>query len=143
MIELLGLFGTAFLAATLLPMSSEAVLAALRVAGRQEAWLLLAVATAGNTLGGLANWALGRFALRWQDRRWFPFKAAELARATTWFDTWGRWSLLLSWVPVIGDPLTFVAGILRVRVLPFLLLVALGKAGRYLVVLIATEAVIS
>lgn len=141
--DLLGLFGTAFLAATLVPMSSEAVLAALRVAGEREAWLLLALATLGNTLGSLFNWALGRFALHWQDRRWFPIKRPELDRASLWFGRWGLWSLPFAWVPVIGDPLTLVAGVLRVPALPFLLLVGLGKAARYGVVLLATDAVIA
>lgn len=141
--DLFGLFGTAFVAATLLPMSSEAVLAALRVAGGREAWLLLAIATTGNTLGSVVNWALGRWALRWRDRGWFPVKQGELDRASAWFERWGLWSLPFAWVPVVGDPLTFVAGVLRVRFGVFVLLVALGKFGRYLTVLLATDAVMS
>ncbi len=131
----LGLFASAFLAATILPFSSEAVLAGLSVAGGRDAALLWAVATAGNTLGALVNWMLGRWCLRWQDRTWFPFKSDDLEKADKWFAKWGVWSLLLSWVPVIGDPITFAAGFLRVHVAVFLVLVVIAKGGRYLAVL--------
>ena len=126
-----GLFVTAFLAATLLPLSSEAVLAALAAADGFDLFVLIAVATAGNTLGALVNWLLGRFCLRWRDRRWFPVDAARLDTASDRFRRYGVWSLLLAWVPVIGDPLTFVAGVLGVRLAYFLPLVAIGKAARY------------
>ena len=133
----LGLFVSAFLAATLLPFSSEVVLAALYAANQQEAWLLWSLATVGNTLGGLLNWALGRFCLQWQDRRWFPFKADQLTRAQAWFGRYGIWTLLLAWLPIVGDPITFVAGIMRARVGLFILLVGIGKGARYAVVLLA------
>ena len=129
-----GLFVTAFLAATLLPLSSEAVLAALAAADGFDLLMLIAVATVGNTLGALVNWLLGRFCLRWRDRRWFPVDTARLDTASDWFRRYGVWSLLLAWVPVIGDPLTFVAGFLGVRLAYFLPLVALGKAARYAVI---------
>lgn len=129
-----GLFVTAFLAATLLPLSSEAVLAALSAADGFDLFVLIAVATVGNTLGALVNWLLGRFCLRWRERRWFPVDAARLETASARFRRYGVWSLLLAWVPVIGDPLTFIAGILGVRLAYFLPLVALGKAARYAVV---------
>ncbi|MDH3702984.1 MAG: DedA family protein [Alphaproteobacteria bacterium] len=129
-----GLFVTAFLAATLLPLSSEAVLAALAAAAGFDLYALVAVATAGNTLGALVNWLLGRFCLRWRNRRWFPVDAARLGAASDWFRRYGVWSLLLAWVPVIGDPLTFVAGFLGIRLAYFLPLVALGKAARYAVI---------
>ena len=133
----LGLFVSAFLAATLLPFSSEVVLASLYAAQQQDIWLLWGVATAGNTLGGLLNWALGRWCLHWQDRRWFPFKADQLSRAQGWFDRYGKWSLLMAWLPIVGDPITFVAGILRVRFGIFIVLVGVGKGARYAVVLMA------
>jgi len=131
----LGLFLSAFLAATILPFSSEAVLAGLSVSGGLDAALLWAVATVGNTLGALVNWTLGRWCLHWQGRRWFPFKQADLDKADRWFAKWGVWSLLLSWVPIIGDPITFAAGFLRVHFGVFLLLVTVAKGGRYFVVL--------
>ena len=129
-----GLFLTAFLAATLLPLSSEAVLAALAAAEGYDLYVLVAVATAGNTLGALVNWLLGRFCLHWRDRRWFPVDTTRLDRASGWFRRYGVWSLLLAWMPVIGDPLTFIAGFLGIRLRYFVPLVALGKAARYAVI---------
>ena len=131
----IGLFASAFLAATILPFSSEAVLAGLIVAGGYDVVWLWAVATAANTLGALVNWVLGRWCLHWQDRKWFPFKEADLAKADKWFAKWGLWSLLLSWVPIIGDPITFAAGFLRVNVAVLTVLVVIAKGGRYLAVL--------
>jgi membrane protein YqaA with SNARE-associated domain len=132
-----GLFLTAFLAATLLPLSSEAVLVALGNADGFDVVLLFTAATVGNTLGAVVNWALGRFCLHWAGRRWFPFSAEQLSRAGDRFGKYGVWSLLLAWVPIVGDPLTFAAGVLRVPFLPFVILVGIGKAARYAVVLAA------
>jgi len=93
------------------------------------------VATVGNSLGAMVNWVLGRWCLHWQDRKWFPFKEQDLNKADAWFGKWGVWSLLLSWVPIIGDPITFAAGFLRVNFAVFSLLVVIAKGGRYLVIL--------
>ncbi|MGQ0675622.1 MAG: YqaA family protein [Rhodospirillales bacterium] len=127
---------SAFLAATLLPFSSEAVLAALVAANDPgETWRLFAVATVANTAGSCVNWALGRFLLHWQDRRWFPVSSERLMRAQAWFRRWGHWSLLCAWLPVVGDPLTVAAGALRADFPRFVLLVGLGKAARYAAVI--------
>lgn len=126
-----GLFLSAFLAATLVPLSSEAVLAVLSGAQGLDLVTLVLVATAGNTLGAAVNWALGRYCLHWRDRRWFPIGRARLDAATGWFRRYGAWSLLLAWLPVVGDPLTFAAGLLGVRFPLFLGLVAVGKGARY------------
>lgn len=142
MLGYLGLFLSAFLAATLLPLSSEAVLAALAAAEGSDALLLLGIATAGNTLGAVVNWWLGRFCLRWSGRRWFPFSDDQLARAADRFRRFGLWSLLFAWLPLIGDPLTFAAGVMRVRILPFVLLVGIGKGARYAVVLVVARAAV-
>lgn len=131
---LLGLFLTAFLSATLIPMSSEAVLAALIAAQGWNVVLLVLVATAGNTLGAVVNWFLGHFCLHWRDRRWFPVGEEHLGAASAWFRRFGVWSLLLAWLPVVGDPLTFAAGVLGVRFPLFLTLVLIGKLARYAVV---------
>ncbi len=128
-----GLFVAAFLAATLLPAQSEALLVALVAAGDISALLLVAVASLGNIAGSLVNYVLGRGIERFQGRRWFPVSGAALARAQGWYARGGRWVLLLSWLPVVGDPLTLVAGVMRERLWVFLLLVGLGKAGRYAV----------
>lgn len=122
---------SAFLSATLLPGASEAVLLGLLAAGQGSAWALIAVASVGNIAGAVVNWALGRSVLLLQDRPWFPLKDATNARAQAWFARYGLWSLLLSWVPVIGDPLTLIAGVMKVRFVPFLLLVSIGKVARY------------
>lgn len=121
----------AFLAATLLPLSSEAMLAALVAARGHDLAVLFTVALVANTAGSCVNWLLGRYLLHWQDRRWFPVKPTALHRAQDWFQRWGMWSLLLAWLPVVGDPLTFAAGVLRVPFGRFLVLTAIGKAARY------------
>lgn len=95
---------------------------------------LITVATLGNSAGSAVNWWLGRYLTRFQDRRWFPFSPESLRKAEGWYHRYGRWTLLCSWMPVIGDPLTLVAGTLREPLPSFLLLVVLAKLGRYLVV---------
>ncbi len=130
-----GLFLSAFLSATLLPGSSEALLTGLVVAGRGAPWLLLAAAVTGNVLGSLVNWVCGRFLAAFRDRKWFPVSPRRYAQAAGWFQRYGVWSLLFAWAPVVGDPLTVIAGALRVGLLPFLLLVTVGKLVRYLFVL--------
>lgn len=129
----LGLFVTALLAATVLPMQSEAVLVGLILTSDQPVWALVAVASLGNVLGSLVNWWLGRGIHHLRHRRWFPVSPAALARAEGWYRRYGRWSLLLSWAPLIGDPLTMVAGVLREPLPVFLILVTLAKVGRYAV----------
>jgi membrane protein YqaA with SNARE-associated domain len=129
-----GLFAIAFAAATLLPAQSEIALGMLLAAGEQPAGALLVVASIGNVGGASVNWLLGRGVSRFRDRRWFPVSARTLESAEAWYRRWGQWSLLLTWLPVVGDPLTVAAGVLREPFLPFLLLVTCGVVGRYLVV---------
>lgn len=129
----LGLFLSALGAATLLPLQSEAVLVGLLLSEKYPVWALLAVATTGNVLGAVINWGIGRYIDHLRDRRWFPVSAAQLEKAQAHYQRYGQWSLLLSWMPVIGDPLTLVAGILREPFWKFLLLVMVAKGGRYLV----------
>ncbi|AEA84323.1 YqaA family protein [Pseudomonas aeruginosa] len=128
----LGLFVAAFGAATLLPMQSEAVLTSLLLAGKQSPALLLVVATVGNVLGSIINWLLGRYIEHFRHKRWFPVADDKLLRAQRAYHRYGRWSLLLSWAPIIGDPLTVIAGMLREPFWSFLLIVLVAKAGRYL-----------
>lgn len=134
----LTMFSSAFLAATVVPFASEITLVAALAAGGAVHWLL-AVATLGNTLGALVNWALGRLMERFRDRRWFPVDAKQLERAQAWFRRYGVWSLLLAWAPLIGEPLTVIAGAMRVHVVPFLVLVAAGKAVRYAVLVFVLD----
>jgi membrane protein YqaA with SNARE-associated domain len=97
-------------------------------------------ATVGNVLGAVVNWGLGLAIERFKDRRWFPVDARAYARAAAWYRRWGIWSLLLAWTPWLGDPLTIVAGALRAPLGPFLLLVTLGKAARYVVIALGVVA---
>ena len=127
-----GLFTAALVAATILPMQSEVVLAALLLNGDQPAAALLLVASVGNILGSVINWVLGRSLDRLRSRFWAKPDPQALVRATDWYQRWGKWTLLLSWAPFIGDPLTVVAGVLREPFLPFLALVSVAKVGRYL-----------
>lgn len=126
----LGLFLAAFIAATILPMQSEAVLVGLLLADYSP-WALVLVASAGNVLGSVVNWLLGRGIERFRERRWFPASPEAMARAERFYRRFGRWSLLLSWLPIVGDPLTVVAGVLREPFPSFLALVTLAKVGRY------------
>lgn len=132
-----GLFVIAFVAATILPAQSEAAMVGLQLAG-YPVILLVAVASLGNTLGAVANWWLGRGLQSFHDRKWFPVSPAALDRATAWYGRWGRWSLLLSWAPFGGDAITVAAGVLGEPLRTFLVLVALAKTGRYIVLAAAT-----
>jgi membrane protein YqaA with SNARE-associated domain len=132
--QYLGLFLSAVMAATVLPGASEIVMLALLVQGL-DSWLLWLVATVGNVIGSTLNWWLGRFALHFADRRWFPVSPAALDRAQGWYRRWGRPSLLFSWLPGVGDAFTVAAGVMRVPIVPFLLMVAVAKGGRYAAVL--------
>jgi membrane protein YqaA with SNARE-associated domain len=133
-LEYLGLFAVALLAATILPAQSEVVLAGMILSERYHLWLLILVASIGNVLGSVVNWFLGRFIAHFEDRRWFPVKRNQIAKAERWYQRYGYWSLLLSWAPIVGDPLTVVAGVLREPLPMFLGLVTIAKVGRYLAV---------
>ena len=125
-----GLFFSALLAATLLPVQSEAILVTLITQDYSLTGLLIA-ATLGNTLGAVINWCLGICLNRFQNRRWFPVSPESLERAQVRYARYGYASLLLSWVPIIGDPLTLIAGVMRTPLHIFLPLVLMAKAGRY------------
>jgi len=124
-----GLFFVAFLAATIFPAQSEIVLTGLLLGGDYTPWILVLVASLGNVLGAVFNWGLGRGVERFHDKKWFPLKGVALERAKGWYRRYGRWSLFLSWVPIIGDPLTVAAGIMRERLFVF---VGIAKTGRYI-----------
>ncbi len=129
-----GLFTAAFLAATIFPAQSEAALAALLLAGDQPVMTLIIVASVGNVLGAVVNWMPGRGIERFKTWPWFPAKAETLVRAQGWYQRYGKWSLLLSWAPFIGDPITVVAGVMREPLPVFLALVTVAKVGRCLAV---------
>lgn len=133
MLAYAALFFAAFVAATIFPMQSEAALTTLLLNGYTP-WAVLAVASVGNVLGSCMNWLLGRGIERFRRHRWFPVSDTALARAQGWYQRYGKWSLLLSWVPIIGDPITVAAGVLREPLPVFLALVTVAKVGRYLAV---------
>jgi membrane protein YqaA with SNARE-associated domain len=138
----LGLWGlgiSAFLAATILPLSSELVLSGLLIAG-EPPFALLIVATVGNVAGSTVNYALGRWGANTIFHRWLKLTPHQINAAEQRFNRYGKWSLLFSWLPVIGDPLTFIAGMFKVKFFLFLVLVTIGKFGRYWVI---TQAVLA
>lgn len=98
-------------------------------------WLLVLSALAGNVLGSVFNWILGRYLAHFRDRKWFPLTARMYEKSTDWFRRYGKWSLLMSWAPIVGDPLTIAAGVLRTPLPVFLVLVTIGKLARYLFIL--------
>ncbi|ATI02071.1 MULTISPECIES: YqaA family protein [Cycloclasticus] len=129
----LGLFIAAFLAATVLPLSSEIVLNALLLSGLSPTTLVI-TATIGNVLGSLTNYALGYWASLLVIKKWLRMSEADFVRAEQRFTKYGLFSLCFAWVPIIGDPLTVIAGVLRVHLLWFLILVTAGKLLRYIAV---------
>ena len=129
----LAVFLSAFVAATLLPAQSEAVLSFYILSAPQTVFALILVATVGNVLGSVVNWVLGLYATKFQNRKWFPATPSQIKRAEKFYRKYGRYSLLLSWVPFIGDPITVIAGVLREPVLSFLILVTIAKSARYIV----------
>ena len=126
------LFLSAFGAATLLPLQSEAVLLGLLVNGQQPAWALILVASIGNILGSCVNWWLGLKIEHYKNKKWFPVSEAKMMQAQGIYQKYGYWSLLLSWTPIIGDPITLIAGLLKENFWRFLILVSIAKIGRYL-----------
>ena len=130
----LTLFLLSFLAATILPFSSELTLIGLIASSNYDNLLLLIFASFGNVLGSVVNWVLGFYSRNFTTKKCFPFKETQIERSSAWFRKFGKWSLLFAWIPIVGDPLTLVAGLLRVRFLDFIILVAIGKVSRYLIV---------
>ena len=123
------------LAATILPLSSEIVLTTMLLTNLFEKNILLVIASSGNILGSIFNWYLGKKITIFQDRKWFPVSPEQLNKSQKYFQKYGIWSLLLAWVPVIGDPLTLLAGVLRVRFSIFFILVSISKISRYVFII--------
>lgn len=128
-----GLFVAAFLAATILPLSSEIVLSALLLTGLSPI-VLVTIAITGNVLGSLTNYALGYWASLGVIKKWLKISEEEFVRAEQRFVKYGLFSLCFAWVPIIGDPLTVLAGVLRIQLLWFVILVSVGKLMRYIVI---------
>ncbi len=139
--SLLAMCATAFAAATILPFQSEIVFVGLQLRDDVALAALIVVASVGNTLGSVTSYVIGRVSERYRDRRWFPATRAQLERAQRWYLRYGLWTLLLSWAP-FGDAITVIAGVLRTPFWIFLVLVALAKTGRYVVLAAATAGLI-
>ena len=139
LMQYLLLFAVAFGAATVLPFYSEILLIA-QLRDGLNPFMLWLFACTGNTLGAGVNWWLGQRVSHYVDRRWFPVRKADLHRAQGWFNRYGKWTLLMSWLPVGGDALTVVGGLMRVPLLPFFVLVAIGKGLRYAMLILGYQA---
>ena len=126
------LFISAFGAATLLPLQSEAVLITLLIQELSNPLYLILVATIGNVLGSCVNWWLGLKIEHFKDKKWFPVSEQRLVQAQQIYHKYGFYSLLLSWTPVVGDPITLIAGLMKENFWRFLLIVTIAKGGRYL-----------
>ena len=134
-LELAVLAVVAFLSATLIPLGSEAVVVTMVLDNSAPLLAVFGVACVANTLGACVNWWLGQHLLVYQNKRWFPVKARELARAQNWFQRYGMWSLLFAWMPLVGDGITVVAGVMKARFAAFVALTLIGKSARYAAVI--------
>ena len=130
----LSLLTVSFMFATIIPFGSEMYFTTLLSLGKYNSFLLLVSASIGNVLGSVFNWVCGYYVNYFIKKPWFPIRQNKIKKGTEIFNKYGKWSLLLSWVPFIGDPITFVAGTLRYSLIPFVILVSIGKVGRYLVI---------
>ena len=128
----IGLFLSSFLSATILPGQSEIALTSLIILNNHSLSFLVFIASLGNVLGSLLNWFIGCKLERFKKKKWFPVTDLQLKKASNWYHKYGKWTLLLSWVPFVGDPITIVAGIFRVPIMYFILIVSFAKTMRYI-----------
>ena len=120
--------------ATIIPFGSEAYFITLLSLDKYNHFFLFLVVSIGNVLGSLFNWVCGFYINFFIKKSWFPINNKIIDRGNKLFKKYGKWSLLISWFPLIGDPITFAAGTLRYPILSFLVLVSIGKVGRYLII---------
>ena len=132
-----SIFLASFFSATILPGHSELALTAL-ILKNHSIFLLIIFASLGNILGSLVNWYLGFELEKFKDKKWFPITKLQMNNASSLFIKYGKWSLLLSWLPFIGDPLTLVAGVLRMPIFSFIVIVSIAKVFRYIFVSLIT-----
>jgi len=132
--EYISIFFLSFLAATIIPFSSEIGLLSYIAPGQFNNELLLIFASSGNILGSCVNYILGIYIIKFKTKSWFPFKDNQIIKATNWFNKFGIYSLFFAFLPIVGDPLTLIAGMLRVSFIKFIILVSLGKILRYILI---------
>jgi membrane protein YqaA with SNARE-associated domain len=128
------LFISSFISSTILPGHSEITLTTFIFLNKYNIINLIFIASLGNILGSILNWYLGFYFVKFKEKKWFPINKRQLEKASLWFLNYGKWSLFLSWVPFVGDPLTVVAGVLRVPIITFLIIVSISKILRYVIV---------
>ena len=129
-----SLFISSFLSSTILPGHSEITLSTFILLKKYSQFLLIFFASLGNILGSIINWYLGFYLTKFINKSWFPFTKEQLDTVSLWYLKYGKWSLFFSWVPFIGDPLTIVAGIFRVPLIIFIIIVSISKILRYIFV---------
>jgi membrane protein YqaA with SNARE-associated domain len=132
--EYISIFFLSFLAATIIPFSSEVGLLSYMAVGKFNNELLLIFASLGNILGSCVNYILGLYIIKFKTKSWFPFKDNQILKATKWFNRFGVYSLFFAFLPIVGDPLTLIAGMFRVSFIKFIILVSFGKILRYLLI---------
>ena len=130
----ISLFISSFLSSTILPGHSEITLTTFILLEKYSQFLLIFFASLGNILGSIFNWYLGFYITKFINKSWFPFKKKQLHNVSLWYLKYGKWSLFLSWVPIVGDPLTIVAGMFRVPLIIFITIVSISKILRYIFV---------
>ena len=128
------LFLSSFISSTIFPGYSEITLTTFIFLNKYNIINLIFIASLGNILGSILNWYLGFHFVKFKEKKWFPINKRQLEKASLWFLNYGKWSLFLSWVPFVGDPLTVVAGVLRVPIITFLIIVSISKILRYVIV---------
>ena len=128
------LFASSFSSSTILPGHSELTLTAFITQREYETIYLIIVASIGNVLGSIVNWYLGLYFIKFKNKKWFPLNEKNMNNSSKWFLKYGKWSLLLSWIPFVGDGLTLIAGVLKVPLYEFVLLVTVAKVTRYIFV---------
>ncbi|BFM51262.1 YqaA family protein [Marinomonas sp. THO17] len=133
--EYWGVFAVSFLSATVLPLGSEALLLFYAAQAQTNLGVLWFWASLGNSLGACTNWFLGAYLLKFAHHKWFPVGEEKRLLAQKYFNRYGVWSLLFTWLPILGDGIALVAGVLRTSLWYFVPLVVLGKAGRYALLL--------
>jgi membrane protein YqaA with SNARE-associated domain len=132
------LFISSFISSTILPGHSEITLTTFIFLNKYNIINLIFIASLGNILGSILNWYLGFHFVKFKEKKWFPINKRQLEKASLWFLNYGKWALFLSWVPFVGDPLTVVAGVLRVPIITFLIIVSVSKILRYVIVSLIT-----
>ena len=138
-VAFLSIFLSAFLAATLLPAQSEIGLGYLILFTDHSLSLLIVFASLGNTLGAVVNWLIGCWLAKSVVKLEKIWASPSYQKILRWYQKFGQWTLLLSWLPIIGDPITVIAGIFKIPFKKFLLLVAFAKTSRYLVIAFLAE----